>query len=150
MKKLFVIRHGDYNDSLRLSELGKEQMTQVSEKILTRLNGHSMLMLSSTAPRAIDSANAISKVLLIDYEEHEMLWDDDSHWGNLNESIKLINSKKNLADAILVVTHFDFTEELPEHYAKEVLNISSLIGTVGKGEAWEIDFEEPTATHISI
>ncbi len=150
MKKLIVIRHGDYNDAHRLSELGKKQMTQIGEKIMTRLNGHSMLMLSSTAPRAIDSANAVGKVLQINHEEHEILWDDNSHWGSLADSIKLIDSKKGLADVVVVVTHLEFTEEIPDHFANEVLNTSSFIHTVGKGEAWEIDFEEPTATHISI
>ncbi len=150
MKKLIIMRHGDYNNyDYRLSKYGKKQMVQTAKIIHSVSNEYSIFILTSTAPRAIDSAKAINEVLQVGYEEHDELWDDDSHQGDWKKSINIIDSKKDSFDMVIVVTHLEFTEILPYYFAREVLEIDDFdCGPVGKGEAIAIDFENLSIVYI--
>lgn len=64
MKHLLLARHGDYDGgSKRLNERGREQAIRLSEAILECWGDVPLVLVTSTAPRAIDSAEAIAKRL---------------------------------------------------------------------------------------
>ncbi|MDA3840663.1 MAG: phosphoglycerate mutase family protein [Patescibacteria group bacterium] len=148
MKKLIIVRHGHYDDNLRLSNHGKTQMNELAKKVQANLNGASALILSSSAPRASDSATAMNEVLKVDLMEHEEFWDDISHRGSKEKSCETIEANNHEADAVIVVTHLELTRSIPEYFLKKC-GIDGCCYEVGKGEAWEIDFSKLCLTHIS-
>ncbi len=148
MKKLFVVRHGDYDDDNRLNEHGKKQIRELAKIVQADLNGYSVLILSSSAPRASDSAEAMDEVLKVGFEENKVFWYDSSHWSNPDDAHKAIMEKKDDADVIIVITHLDFTEDIPGIFMNE-LGIDAHCCSVGKGQAWKIDLENRTMQRIS-
>jgi phosphohistidine phosphatase SixA len=141
MKKLLIARHGNYDRDYRLNEYGKKQMTELAEFLQTGLDGDSLLILSSPAPRASDSADVMAKMLKTGFEEVEELWDDNRHRGDPKKSYEIIKARGADVDVVIAITHMEFTEYLPRYFIKD-LGIDTLCTEIGQGKAWEIDFEK--------
>ncbi len=148
MDKLYIVRHGPYDSARMLTPDGWEQMTILAGKIHSRLNGASVKILASSAPRAADSARAIGNVLKCPVEEHEALWNDKGHGGNLEESQILIDAVASKTDAVIVVTHLEYTEYLTDNYLTE-FGIDGYCHAVEKSEAWELNRQDRTIKRIS-
>ncbi|MAG48020.1 hypothetical protein CL617_05420 [archaeon] len=76
MKHLFIIRHGSY-DIDDLTQFGVKQIEEIAEEMKTIVgdnsNGH--YLLTSTAPRAKQTAEIIAKEFdLKDFDRNEELW----------------------------------------------------------------------------
>ena len=147
MKRLYVVRHGFYDSRDRLSKEGKEQMIGLAEKIHITLDEVSVLILSSSAPRASDSAKEIGDVLQIGFEEFEELWSDDFHHGDWKKSYALIEERGVDIDIVIVVTHRDLAASLVRKFA-EKFSIKGNCGSAGKGHALVVDIEEGSLKHI--
>lgn len=150
MKKLILIRHGDYSGD-KLNEVGRKQIIDLTNVLKEEyLNDESILLMTSTALRASDSAKVVSEILKIDYKEYKTLWSDKNHKENHEALLELIKSKQNEAETIILVTHYEYVEEFPAYFASKELDIEWSDKLIGKGEAWVIDCQAKTREHVQI
>ena len=143
MKKLIVCRHGNYGDDKRLDASGREQMRQLASQLRLHLSGCAVRVLSSTAPRAVDSAETLIRALaldgLSDFELHPVLWSDEERRENLSAALELVRTKFEGIDVLVLVTHFEYAEGFPSFFARRVLDADIRHRNVAKGGARVID-----------
>lgn len=147
MDKLIIIRHGDY-DGVNLSDFGKRQMAELGNRLMPQINGD-VLILSSTAPRARESAEILGKAFNVSIEDHEILWSDRSHYEDFPKVLELVRSKKEEVDVLILVTHLEYVYGFPGHFGQTELEISTFpYREIGKGTAWVIHCEGKTIEHV--
>lgn len=140
MKKLVLARHGDYGDDYCLNELGKKQMRLLAEELKKHTNCDKVVILSSTADRARQSAEVLSEVLGVEHQLHELLWSDCNHREDYKKALELIRAHKEGAEIIIIVTHLEYVEGFPNHFGQHELEGTRLSGYgIKKGQAWVID-----------
>ena len=144
MKKLIVARHGSYGEDMRISSAGREQMVKLAETLKKHIDGCKVVMLSSSAPRAADSAEVLAGLINVPFKEYEVLWSDNRHRRNDQAVLDLIESKKGDADVVIIVTHIEYTDSFPSFYARKVLNAQIFSYGIGKGEAQILDCGQKT------
>lgn len=147
MKLLAVVRHGDYNGP-RLSDYGRNQMKALGEKLQTRINGSPILLLTSIAGRAKESAEVLGSVLGVGFEEHEILWSENSHRENFPGALELVRSRKDEVDVLILVTHYEYVEGFPTYFASREMGAELYSNLIGKGEAWILDIQQKTLEHV--
>ena len=117
LRKIFVIRHGLYNNKTdRLNADGEEQMRSLLEPLKKHLAGEEhVVLLSSSAERAEDSVKIISDGLGIAYKVHPYFWSDNDHMQLNNRALDLINqiTTEMNADVVILLTHLEYAKELP-------------------------------------
>jgi len=148
MKTIIIVRHGEYETRegiYRLSESGHEQMKQLGEEIASQLNGQSVALLSSTAPRALDSSEVLGELLGVIPQEHELLWSDNDHSMNTEKALGLVSQHEEV-DVLIVVTHLEYSESLPGKLAHQYFGSDGGFpyASPGKGGAWVISLEKKT------
>lgn len=142
MKKLIIARHGAYGDDLNLSPFGQQQMMSLAKQIKGHINGDRVVILSSTAPRAQQSAEILAQHLGVIHQLHDLLWSDSDHPHDHHEALKLVRTHKDSVDVIVLVTHLEYGEEFPQFFSNRELNGTRMDGNgIGKGQAWIIDCE---------
>jgi phosphohistidine phosphatase SixA len=152
MGKLAIVRHG--KDDMRTEVLTPEGRAKV-ERLAATLAGHfeslqDRIILTSTAPRALQSAAILKEQLGAQVEESEVLWRDNYHFDDRLEEIdEMIQEAGTRADAVVVVTHLDNVEELPDFIISNNPNIEDYYGNEPQyGEGVLIDFS--TGSVVSI
>lgn len=148
MKKLIVIRHGDYDFDLRLNEVGRAQVLGLARSILAHAEG-SILILSSVALRALESAEIIQSVVGGQIEEHKVLWSERGHPEDFPSALKLVRERMESAGTIILVTHLEYAHDFPSYFLSEELNRSHGTIIVEKGEGVVIDYEKGEAAKIT-
>lgn len=154
VRQLLIIRHGDYNGLDRLSPTGARQITDLSEKIAREVDGGSLLILSSSAPRASDSAKIIAERLRVPFEEHDVLWSGATgkvrgYDEDYARALEMILSHSNQADTVILVTHLEYTEDFPHFFGRKCLGVAFPMVEINKGTAYLIDCVGKTIVHIS-
>ncbi len=146
MKKVIIVRHGDYDGNHRLSPTGENQMKKLAQLIEPHLLPNT-IFLSSTAPRADDSSRVLATALKLKYKSFpELHSGNDSPVGQDNQrAINLINdeAKKNQADCVIVLTHLEYASVLPYKFRAD--NYRS----INKGQGLIIDFEHNSTAFVS-
>ncbi len=154
MKHLFITRHADYDGpDYRINELGKQQMNFLAKEIKSIVKEGSIYLVSSTAPRAVDSSMELSHHLHLDpnFEQIQYLWTgSDSPTGYSydpkfrNNLLDLVNENRDKADALVMVGHLETLDFFPKYFMrKEEIQIKSL-RDIEKGEAVHIDLAKKT------
>lgn len=142
--ELIVVRHGNYNRGGKeeLNEEGRSSIKQLTNRLKSLIQGKKTIILSSTIPRAFESATIIGEGLGVDIEGYDILWSDDNHIENLPAIFNLIESHAE-SDVIIVVTHCEYTEYLPLYFGEKYLNRKSQNRlrsfVLDYGEAWLIN-----------
>lgn len=152
MKHLFVVRHGKYGSDNRINDSGRQQMEALGKSIKEILNGSSIHLLSSTAPRALDSSEVlITQLALPKFEQVLYLWSgsdapkDSYYWNpSVNKLMELIAERKDKAEGIIMMTHLEVAEEFPTHFLRKELGQDKSVGEVLKGQAVHLDLEKRT------
>lgn len=139
LKLLVVVRHGHYDDDYKLSQYGRERVRRLAEKLKSKINSNSILLLSSVAKRASQSADVISKVLGVPFEEHEILWAENRHPEDIPGLLQFIKARKNEAEVMILVTHLEYACSFPFHFAHSELGMDTLPPSPEKGEAFLIN-----------
>lgn len=113
------------------------------------MNGGRVVILTSIATRARESAEILGEIFGVEFEEHDVLWSGNRHSEDLPKALELVRSKKDDTDILVLVTHLEYVEEFPRYFGKNELGESSFpLDGVRKGEAWDIDCEAKTIAHI--
>jgi hypothetical protein len=134
MKKIIIVRHGDYSEigKKSLSNLGKKQMTNLAKRLFPEIENKNIIFVSSMAPRAIESAQILKDIwkkngLDLSFKKYNELWsgpDSAIERKRLNEEENKNISvqdfdwfknfiKKSDCDVMVVVTHLEFVENFP-------------------------------------
>lgn len=145
MKKLTIVRHGQYESTFySLSEIGEVQIKLLATELEKRINNiGSILVISSPLKRAKQSAEIIAKKFGILHQ----LETDDALIYDIDDALKLILSREQNADALIVVSHMEITDDLPRQIGIEK-NFLVICPGLKKGEAVIIDCENQTFEHI--
>lgn len=109
--KTFIIRHWSYWEDFNLTESwirSSEIKWLEIRDLIWDISDKQIQIVSSTAPRALQTTESIVKWLQINTEVNELkeLWDDDRHIWNLDyclEFIKLLPHHQ----VLIIITHFN-------------------------------------------
>lgn len=155
MDKMIVVRHGHYDHRERLSEVGQGQIATLAERLAVHVDGgNSLTLLSSTAPRAMDSAEILAKKFGVSYERLDVLWtgNDAMRIGeeeDFKELMGIINGRHSKARVVIIVTHYEYVEDFPAFFGKTILNARLHGWVIDYGEAFVIDCGTKEMVHIS-
>ena len=121
MKNLVVIRHAACGNDGRISEDGRQQMHRLFDHLHRFVNAGTVLVLTSSASRATDSAAVLVREfecvdLAVEIEKHDLLWSDVHHREDIPGALALLARSRDRADTIVVVTHLEYAGELPERF----------------------------------
>lgn len=151
MEKLIIVRHGDETNG-DLNERGRDEIAKLSKKLLKdHLNTEGKKrILSSTAPRALQSAMILRAVTGVGIEDHEILWSDDRHPAKTTKLLALLEEVFDEFDIVIMVTHLEYTFELPPAFMSYFLHHKVCAGKeVSRGHAIVIDCTKKTITQIA-
>ena len=143
---LIIARHGDYDiESGLLVAKGENQSRYIAEKINEIVPQRGIVrILTSDQPRAVETAKIIAVHLGVSYDKHSILFSDGTHPCKSSEIYNLISDKSDV-DVLVLVTHYDVTDEFPMAYsANEGWNRPLGYGGINYGRAWLIDTENQT------
>ena len=121
MKNLVIVRHAECGNDVRINPHGREQMQRLFQRLHLLIGGGPILVLASSAPRAMDSAEILVREfdhadLDVAIEKHEVLWSDAHHPENIPAVLDLLGQSRDRADTIMIVTHLEYASELPERF----------------------------------
>lgn len=141
MKNFIVARLGNYDENLNLSPAGEKQMRQLSQVLKHSLNENPILLLSSSAPRAVQSATVLGNEMGVSFESFDELWSDNAHIEDTERAIKLILERANGFENVVVMTHLEYSGSLPSVFARKEMGVSEFysLGSVPKGSAWYVN-----------
>jgi len=148
VKHLFVVRHGEYSgEGSRLDDTGRQQMAELGRAIRGILGEGTAYVVSSTAPRATDSADVlIAELGLPNYEKLQYLWtgSDSPEKNKYTRSAKgllgVVSEREGRADGLVVVTHMEVAVDLPVAFLQYRFGREDHIN-LPKGRAVHIDLE---------
>lgn len=146
MKKLIIVRHGHDIDD-RISATGRAQILRLSQALspLVEIDGK-VLVLTSIAPRGIDTANLIAEQFSLPVEPHEVFWSENSHREDFNAALALIDKRADDVEILIVVTHYEYVKDFPKFYGDKRFGKHSIPSKlIEKGQAWIIDLVEKSA-----
>ncbi len=155
VKRIIIARHGSgWTD---LDEFGLRQTEKLALAVKASLNGGGVALLSSTAPKAEQSAEIFSGILDIPFERHELLWAGfDSPGRNrrngdpvgLTAALQLIEASE--METVILITHLEYTRELPRAVKDRLLGDGAdfPFEALKAGQAWVIDCEAKTCTRL--
>jgi phosphohistidine phosphatase SixA len=116
MKLLFIIRHGAHTDG-HLNDKGDSQMAAMAAKLSEFQASGRFGILSSDAPRALESTVVLAKKLGdVNVQIHNAFWYDDNHNPDLEQAVDLIEQVGAEVDYLVVVTHARHNERLAVEY----------------------------------
>lgn len=151
LRTLILIRHGEYDKkTMGLNKTGKAQIKDLCSKLMPIINNGDVVILSSTAKRAIESADIFKEITGINYGQHELLWSDEpSRIADYPAALKLIQKYADKAKTIIIFTHLEYVENFMTFFTKSQLdgtNIKSHV--IPKGTAWVLNCEKKTLKQI--
>ena len=143
MKKLVVVRHGDYGDDGHLNEAGVKQLEGLASKLAAAVGTGKVLILSSPAIRTKESAEIISLKFNSVPETTEWLFVDVRSDMNLPAVLQLVDARRDEMDCVILVTHGPYVRDFPVYFGKQALQVVLEIDTpVNEGEAVFVDCVE--------
>ncbi len=145
MKRLILVRHGDYVDG-SLTVFGRQQMQELACALAHSVVGN-MLLVSSTIQRAKESAAILAEFFQVPVMEHGV-WAAPGDTSNNDGALQFIGSIDTNIDTLMVVTHLPFLQSFPAFFGKEALNVSFSSSWVEKGQAQVIDCMMKTMTLV--
>lgn len=147
MKKVIIARHGQYDGNSGLLDLvGCDQVRNLGQAMKDFTTGDGTAIISSTAPRAIQSSEILSEIFGIPDRHEKFLWSGPdcpylrTH-PNLDEAVHVI--KSSWADVLILVTHQEYCENLPRHLSFRLKWKESDFPCepISTGHAWVFDLE---------
>ncbi len=152
MKKLIIIRHGDYSGN-NLTSNGQRQIENLATKLKKFINNDSVTIITSPVRRAYESAEILSSFFKTEPEPNHILWPSFGCLKDCEKALSLIRSNKEKRDVLIVVTHYEYMKSLPVYFAEKELDVDlkpvvfnyEILDT---GEGWVIDCQQKIITHV--
>ena len=113
LKTLTIVRHGDYSGE-NLNSYGMQQMENIAKEIKEKIGKVPVIILTSAAPRAKQSADVIGKVFDLDVAHvSESFWSDNRHYQDDNKFLEELENNIGEAEHAIVVSHLEYVEYIP-------------------------------------
>jgi phosphohistidine phosphatase SixA len=111
MVQIIVARHWEYGQNLDLTEQWENNSIELWLKIkelIWDVSADSVAIVSSTAPRASQTAQKVTEWLWVDTEVIKIkeLWDDDNHLWNLEIALQKIRELPTYL-VLIIISHLD-------------------------------------------
>ncbi|MBI4144872.1 histidine phosphatase family protein [Candidatus Woesearchaeota archaeon] len=146
LEQICIARHGNYGSDDRISDEGKNQMRTLASALKECWAGLAPItLLTSTAPRAQDSAEVLGSILApATIASYDCLWsgNDSKHtpkYGDLPAVHALVAEHRTSAKGIILVTHLEVSEDYPSHFFQTELKREQHFKEIRKGSAYLID-----------
>lgn len=142
LSRIAIVRHGEYGSDSKLNERGRQQIQGLGEKLKETIGAEELaLILSSTAARALESAEILANILGVSVAAHEVLWSENRHPEDFEAAYALVNSIRSRADVAILITHLEYTEGFPWFLGEKDLGVHFPYRCdVRKGEGIIIDY----------
>jgi len=163
MNHLFLVRTGIYGPDGRLDNRGRLETGLLGKDIKDILNGSSAHIITSSAPRAVDSAQEIAECLNIDLESLEKiqyLWfgtdspeldsprDCRFRKPDLERIMKIVDMRKERAEGIIIVSHLEVTDAFPAYFLSNYLGVNSCLRKLYTGQAVHFDLTNKSFQYL--
>ena len=150
LQKIFVFRHADFGFDGRINPLGLSQMQKLADQARRHMEGQRVLILTSPAPRILDSAQALAHALEItEIEQHgELDMGFHSQPKTLAALAKIVERARDFT-VIIVVTCLEYSVALPTVFGTDILHVAFDGFLPDRGEGCLIDCMEKTLVCIS-
>ncbi len=150
MKKLVIVRHGAYGPSEGLNDIGKQQIRLLGEQLGNIISGDSIMIFTSTAERAHQSAEILGKIFGVKNQLCEFLHSDCEHKEDHQKVLELVCTHKDSADVVILVTHLEYGENFPLYFAMREFGEVHFSGFgIKQGQAWVIDCQAKDMTLVA-
>ncbi len=148
MRYLITARHGQ-DDGTNLTVGGRQRVAKLAEEIRALIGDARTLVLSSTTDRARQSSEILGAVLCAEFELHEVLWSQASHPEDFEKTLELVRNKKDRAEILVLVTHYEYVAGFPAYFARKELETTLRSRLIEKGQAWVIDCENKSISRLA-
>lgn len=145
LEQICIVRHGIYGSDDRISDEGKDQMRQLASALKECWTGLAPItLLTSTAPRAQDSAEILEGILTpAAIASYDCLWSggDSRHtrkYGDMPAVHKLVTEHGPSAKGLILVTHLEVSEDYPSYFFQTELKREQHFKELRKGSAYLI------------
>ena len=155
MKKLVIVRHGDYDFRGHLTDRGIRMVEGLVNNLHPYLEGPEglempIVVLSSPASFAWQSAAIIATRFDVLASQHPELYSEHDSRPRFSDILTLLRISAERASTVIIVTHLEIAENFPQHFANRELDRIELKGwDIERGEAWLIDCETKTMIKVS-
>lgn len=148
MKHFFIARHGAYYLNGRLNKLGERQIKALGQAIRQIIDGCAVHIISSTAPRALDSSAVLARELGLtgEVEEFSCLWfaADSEHYLpvrdiDADQIYGIVNERRDRADVLILMAHEELRDAFAEHFCRKEFGRVFPFATIDKGQADHFD-----------
>lgn len=138
MEKLLIIcRHGEYDRGTHhLNEYGKDQIIALASHLQPIIEDRTIRILSSTADRALESAEILRGAFkTITVERHELLWSESRRRPDYEGTKHLVEEAFLASDTVILVTHLEYTDGFTEYFIKQSVGKQLASFELRKGQA---------------
>lgn len=112
---------------------------ELSDLLAQEVGEDSCLIISSTAPRAKQSAAVIAEKLCQSFEQTDDLWTCERFSYRPTKIMDLVQQKESSADCLILVSHLELVKDFPNHFANSYLKTRLFGREIPKGTAFVID-----------
>lgn len=149
--KVAIIRHGQKGRDELLTEAGKTQIQTVGIQLSRHLQtGELAAILSSTAPRAMQSSEILSHILQAPIEFHDILWPLGNREQDYPAVYQLLKSLRSKVELAVIVTHDAYVHGFPDFLTLQDFGEECLPPGIEEGEGILIDYKVPTVHMLGI
>ena len=149
MKHFFIARHGAYYLNGHLNKLGEQQIRALAQAMRAIINGDRVHIISSTAPRALDSAAMLARELGLrgQLEELPCLWfaADSEHYPPPVRDFDpeliygIVAARQEHADVLILMAHEELRDAFAAHFCRRQFGRVFPFATLEKGQADHFD-----------
>lgn len=136
--KLILVRYGEHENG-HLNDVGKQSMILVGKKLKPIIERKNISIICAKIPRAIESAEIISKNLgILSVKDFTELYASEESSINLEKALEIINSVGVGSDIVIAIISREYIEALPGYIlGKEIDKLS-----VSRGEFLMLDYDK--------
>lgn len=151
LEKIIIVRHGDYDgegySDTPLSAYGIRQIQSLHEQLQPQYSGRVAIITSPTI-RTYQTALLLASPLGIVPEQVQVLVSGSFEDPHPELALSEINQRGAHAETVIVVTHAEYSEELPPYIGRTMFNLQVSTNVLRRGEAWLIDCQQQTFKRI--
>lgn len=146
MKRLIIVRHGDYENYVgNLTGVGRKRIEILARRLAPFVFGK-VAMLSSTAIRALETAEVLAVTLGgRGIKTYDALLSSPGKCNLKGALYAVKQAEKEVgAETFILSTHYEHAQFLPQYFGEKELGVTFEAREIERGEAWVIDCETKT------
>lgn len=145
MRQFIIARNADHliGEDGSISSAGIRQMLCLGNEIKARVRSDSILILTSAIRYAQESAWALSEIIPVSVKVDPIFSQHGYFEEDIDEAWETILNHAPMAETVIVMTHIEFTQTLPEVYFREMYGVKRKFGWLETGCAYCLEGQRP-------